>query len=110
MPRAFPTLCLAISVLYTAGLSPSVFANPAVYEIGSDPALGFNLISWSNFDNSGTPNVDEGVAVWQNAVQTLYDAGFREVSISPVRYFNTTTFSIAQTSSQGPLLTSIDAG
>ena len=84
--------------------------DPAIYEVGSDPALGFNLISWWNFDNSGTPNVDEGVAVWQNAVQTLYDAGFREVSISPVRYFDTTTFSIAQTSGQGPLLTSIDAG
>jgi hypothetical protein len=96
--------------LCIAGATRVASANPAVDELGSDPALGFNLISWWNFDNAATPNVDEGVAVWQNAVQTLYDAGFREVSISPVRYFNTTTFSIAQSSGQGPLLTSIDAG
>ncbi|HEX4414774.1 MAG TPA: hypothetical protein VH107_14160 [Lacipirellulaceae bacterium] len=96
--------------LCVGGEARLAFSDPAVYEVGSDPALGFNLISWWNFDNSSTPNVDEGVAVWQNAVQSLYDAGFREVSISPVRYFDTTTFSIAPTSGQGPLLTSIDAG
>ncbi len=96
--------------LCVVAVARHAIGDPAIYEVGSDPALGFNLISWWNFDNSSTPNVDEGVAVWQNAVQTLYDAGFREVSISPVRYFDTTTFSIAQTSGQGPLLTSIDAG
>jgi len=54
-------------------------ADPAVYEIGEDPAVGFNLISWWNFGGSG-------VSTWQNAVQSVYDAGFRSVSISPVRY------------------------
>src|SRR4029078_6787195 len=58
-------------------------ANPAAYEIGADPNLGFNLISWYNDPN--------GLTAWHDAVTQIHDAGFREVSISPVRYFNTTT-------------------
>jgi hypothetical protein len=82
---------------------PKAAANPAVYEVGDDPALGFNLISWANFGANGP-------ATWQNAVQGLRDAGFREVSISPVRYFNTSTFAISPTSSSGPDLDAIEAG
>jgi hypothetical protein len=90
--------------LYVAAMlgAPRVSqANPAVYEIGDDPGVGFNLISWFNFDNAGTPAVDEGADEWEGAVQAMYNAGFREVSISPVRFFNTTTFAIAPTSTQG---------
>src|SRR5262245_18990666 len=104
---------VAVTILCAApilGIPLRAAADPAVYELGSDPAVGFNLISWFNCDNAGSPAVDEGVDEWQNAVQALYNAGFREVSISPVRYFNTTTFAIAPTSTQGPLLTSIEAG
>jgi hypothetical protein len=78
-------------------------SNPAVYEVGDDPSLGFNLISWSNFGANGP-------TTWQTAVQGLGDAGFREVSISPVRFFNTSTFAIATTSSSGPDLDAIEAG
>jgi hypothetical protein len=91
------------------GITQNAAANPAIYEVGSDPTVGFNLISWWNFDNTSTPGVDEGVSIWQNAVQSVYNAGFREVSISPVRYFDLTTFAIAPTSGKGPELTSIDA-
>ncbi|MFO0788160.1 MAG: hypothetical protein U0805_01805 [Pirellulales bacterium] len=78
-------------------------ANPAVYELGSDPAVGFNLISWYNFGASGA-------STWQNAVQGLYDAGFRSVSISPVRFVNINTGQILATSPKGPELSHIEAG
>ncbi len=77
-------------------------ANPAVYELGSDPAVGFNLISWWNFGSSG-------VSTWENAVQDLYNAGFRSVSISPVRYVTVGTGVIATTSQKGPELSHISA-
>lgn len=104
---------LAASLAALAALScyaTPASANPAVYEIGDDPGVGFNMISWFNFDNAATPATDEGVDEWQNSVQGLYNAGFREVSISPVRFFNTTTFAIAPTSTQGPNLAAIEAG
>ena len=78
-------LLLSCAAICCCGPHPAA-ANPAVYEIGDDPGVGFNLISWFNFDNAGTPAVDEGIDEWQGAVQAMYDAGFREVSISPVRY------------------------
>ena len=67
-----------VAVACCIGASLSL-ANPAVYEIGDDPGVGFNLISWW----SGTT-----AANWQSVVQSMYDAGFREVSISPVRFTN----------------------
>src|SRR5258707_11906749 len=106
---SWPLAAMMVCLVGASGNLQQVAANPTVYEFGSDPAVGFNIISWWNFDNSGTPAVDEGVSVWQNAVQSIYDAGFREVSISPVRYFDLTTFAIAPTSGKGPELTSIDA-
>jgi GTA TIM-barrel-like domain len=77
-------------------------ANPAVYELGNDPAVGFNLISWWNFGGSG-------VSTWENAVQDVYNAGFRSVSISPVRYVTVGTGVIATTSQKGPELSHISA-
>lgn len=100
---------MMVCVLAGFGASQPAAANPAVYESATDPTVGFNLISWWNFDNTNTPGVDEGVSVWQNAVQSVYNAGFREVSISPVRYFDLTSFAILPTSDRGPELTSIDA-
>src|SRR6478736_3662680 len=108
-PSPRPVAAMIACLLAVFGFAHRAGANPAVYEPGSDPTVGFNLISWWNFDNTSTPAVDEGVSVWQNAVQSAYGAGFREISISPVRYFDLTTFAIAPTSGRGPELTSIDA-
>ena len=82
----------------SSSLSPAL-ADPGVFEPGSDPAIGFNLIAWHNSANS---------TAWQNAVQSLYDSGFREVSISPVRRVDVTTGNI--TIASYPTLTAIDAG
>lgn len=78
-------------------------ADPAVYEIGADPDVGFNMVSWFNFGANGA-------STWANAVQAVHDAGFREVSISPLRFFNTSTGVISPTSSQAPELSHIAAG
>ncbi len=94
-------VCIAATCLLTA--SDAAFANPAIYERGDDPAVGFNLIAWYN-------NGANGVNDWQNAVQEIYDAGFREVSISPVRYVTLGTGVIATTSAKGPELSHITAG
>jgi hypothetical protein len=77
-------------------------ADPSVYEPSSDPAVGFNLIEWYNFPSGGE-------AVWENAVQQIHDAGFREVSISPVRFVDITTGHILPTSPKGPELSQIEA-
>ena len=74
-------------------------AIPAVYEPAVDPGLGFNLIAWSG--NSGSN--------WTNAVNALYAAGFREVSISPVRRFDNNTGQVI-TNSGYPSLTAVEAG
>ncbi|MEX2307912.1 MAG: hypothetical protein WD738_09990 [Pirellulales bacterium] len=84
------------------GLQPA-WADPAIYQVGDDPAVGFNLISWWNFGGSGA-------STWQNAVQGLYNAGFRDVSISPVRFVNINTGAILATSQRGPELSHIEAG
>jgi hypothetical protein len=70
MSRASAILCVIGSALFIGGHSQIAFANPAKYEIGSDPSVGFNLISWYNFGSSGA-------STWQNAVQSIYDAGVR---------------------------------
>src|SRR3954468_3812816 len=100
-PFAVVLLCVA-SIFACLILAPQTVANPAVYELGSDPMVGFNLISWWDWGSSGTN-------VWQNAVQQVYDAGFREISISPVRYFNLTTGIISATNQQSPQLSHIEA-
>jgi Glycoside Hydrolase Family 113 len=97
--RLLAALLASTIVLLSAGTSSR--ANPAVYELGSDPMVGFNLISWWDWGSAGT-------SVWQNAVQQVYNAGFREISISPVRYFNMTTGVISTSGSQTPQLTHIN--
>lgn len=84
-------------------LASTVQADPNYYEPGVDPGVGFNLISWWNYGATGP-------TVWENAVQSVYDAGFDEVSISPVRFVTLGSGSIATTSSQGPELSHIAAG
>lgn len=97
-------LLIALPCLAGNALNPvCARANPGVYELGNDPVVGFNLISWFNFGASGA-------STWQNAVQSLYDAGFRSVSISPVRFVNINTGQILATSPKGPELSHIEAG
>ncbi len=93
----------AAIALCCCGVVRTAAANPAVYEAGSDPSVGFNLISWYNFGSSGA-------STWQNAVQSIYDAGFRDVSIDPVRFVNISTGQILATSPKGPDLSHIEAG
>jgi hypothetical protein len=104
MNRSSRFAVAAFVVCFAFGVSvrQPAAANPAIYEVGSDPAVGFNLISWYNFGSSG-------VSTWQNAVQSVYDAGFREVSISPVRFVDINTGQILSTSPKGPELSHIDA-
>jgi hypothetical protein len=73
------------------------------FEPWRDPGVGFNLISWWNFGSQGS-------SMWQSAVQQIYDAGFREVSISPLRFYTPGTGVIATTSSSAPTLSHIEAG
>ncbi len=101
--RSISFLPVVVCILPAVILCERAAANPAVYELGSDPAVGFNLISWYNFGASGA-------STWQNAVQSLYDAGFRSVSISPVRFVNINTGQILATSPKGPELSHIEAG
>ncbi len=101
-PPAGVRLCIACMAVFVI-MAARAAANPAVYEVGNDPAIGFNLISWWNFGSNGP-------STWQNAVQSVYDAGFREVSISPVRYVSVGTGVIATSSQKGPELADIAAG
>ncbi|MGL4512476.1 MAG: glycoside hydrolase family 113 [Lacipirellulaceae bacterium] len=72
-PRSTAALALAaITLLPAEGR-----AADGVYETNADPRLGFNLISWWD----GTTS-----AHWADAVQRVHDAGFREVSLSPLRF------------------------
>jgi hypothetical protein len=96
-------VCGVAFVGAVCGIVRHAGADPSVYEIGHDPAVGFNLISWWNFGSSG-------VSTWQNAVQGLYNAGFRSVSISPVRFVNINSGAILSTSPRGPELSHIEAG
>lgn len=104
--RARGALTAAVAALLLA--APGDAANIARYEPGVDPGVGFNLVSWWNYSN--------GAEVWQNAVQAVYDAGFTEVSLSPLRFVETSTSaampagSIAGTSSRGPELSHVAAG
>ena len=93
-----PILLLLSVVACTCG-SRTALANPAVYEPAIDPGVGFNLIAWSG--NSG--------ANWTNAINALYGAGFREVSISPIRRFDNNTGAVVSNSGY-PSLTAIEAG
>ena len=97
--------CLPLVSFCAIWLSSTTVAcgGPSQYEPVVDPGVGFNLISWANFGGSGD-------SVWEDAVQSVYDAGFDEVSISPVRFVTLGTGSIATTSSQGPELSHIAAG
>lgn len=102
VPRALRILAVGLA-LSAALTRPCIATDPAVYEIGADPDVGFNLISWFNFGATGA-------STWQSAVQSVYDAGFREVSLSPVRYVDLTTGAVATTSTKGPELSHVAAG
>lgn len=97
-----PISSFSIIVVLLAG-SIAGAGDPAVYEPNTDPEVGFNLISWFNFGGSGANR-------WQSAVRGLHDAGFTEVSISPVRFVDPSTGVIANSSSKGPELSHIAAG
>ena len=101
MPLSSATRASVIAVCMVGlfNLAPSAYANPSVYEPATDPGLGFNLIAWSG--NSGTS--------WSNAIDALYNAGFREVSISPVRRFDNNTGAVISNFGY-PSLTAVDAG
>jgi hypothetical protein len=90
---------LLLFAIFVGACPPVATAEPTVFEPAVDPGLGFNLIAWSG--NNG--------ASWTNAVNALYAAGFREVSISPVRRFNSNTGSVI-TNSGYPSLAAIEAG
>ena len=77
--------------------------SPMVYEPASDPAIGTNLISWYNNGVFG-PND------WQNSVQSIYNAGLRSVSISPVWYVDLTTGVVGPDATKSPDLSAIAAG
>lgn len=103
----FASICTAVA-LCTLICPPSAsFGDVNVYEVGRDPGVGFNLVSWWNFGNNGN-------ATWENAVQDVYDAGFREVSISPLRFVQINSGqnpgTIATISQRAPTLAHIEAG
>ncbi len=103
LSKHLPLLIAAMGfALWHPGLSAEA-SDKTIYQVGTDTNVGFNLISWGNFGSSGN-------SVWENAVQSVYDAGFSEVAIIPVRYVTLGTGSIATTSSKGPELSSIAAG
>jgi hypothetical protein len=91
-----------IGAVWFAGHAQNAAAVPAVYEPGADPSVGFNLIEWYNFPSGGEQ-------VWQDSIQSMYDAGFHSVSISPVRFVNVTTGTILATSPKGPEMSHITA-
>ncbi len=93
----------AALLIFVLAVTVPANAGTTAYEPGYDPGVGFNLVSWWNFGGGGN-------SVWENAVQEVYDAGFDEVSISPVRFINTATGSIATSSGRGPELAHIAAG
>ncbi|MEM9354469.1 MAG: glycoside hydrolase TIM-barrel-like domain-containing protein [Planctomycetota bacterium] len=100
-PGSLLALCLVLFLVSGRGLIAA--ADPGVYEPGVDPGVGFNLVSWANFGSAGA-------SVWENAVQSAHDAGFDEVSLSPVRFYTIGSGSIATTSSSGPALNHVAAG
>ncbi len=78
------------------------WAGDDIYRPFTDPNVGFNTVSWWNFGTNGN-------AVWTGAVQEMYDAGLREVSLSPVRYVTQGSGVIASSSPSAPELSHIEA-
>jgi len=72
------------AMVWLTFLVGSLAADPLVYEPGTDPGVGMNLASWWNFGATGP-------AVWEGAVQDLYDHGFRHVSFVPLRFVDKPT-------------------
>ena len=97
------SVAASLLLAWACGAPPARALDPAVYEPNADPGVGFNLVSWWNFGGSGAN-------VWRNAVQSVYDSGFREVSLSPVRFVDPATGVIATSSQQGPELAHVAAG
>lgn len=77
---------------------------PTAYEPGADPAVGVNLVSWWNFG-------DDGAAVWENAVQDVYDHGIRSVALVPIRFVDLSSgHLLAEPQAKGPDLAHVAAG
>ncbi|MEQ9461488.1 MAG: glycoside hydrolase TIM-barrel-like domain-containing protein [Phycisphaeraceae bacterium] len=102
MNRGLPTFrsSLAATLLFAA--APAVHAN-FTFQPGHDPDLGFNAVSWWNFGSAGSE-------LWETEIQQMFDHGFREVSISPVRFVTPGTGVIPQSTQRGPELSHIAAG
>ncbi|MEX0642202.1 MAG: dockerin type I domain-containing protein [Pirellulales bacterium] len=96
---AFRLPAVAFSLLAWFYTTDHSSATPAVYGPATDPGIGFNLIAWSG--NSG--------ANFSSAIDSMYAAGFREVSISPVRRFDNNTGAVISNFGY-PSLTAVDAG
>ena len=73
------------------GFPAWAYSVPAVYEPGLDPQPGFNLVSW------GAASDDD----WENAVQSLYDANVRSLTIVTYRFLNASTGHLSSTSAYG---------
>lgn len=98
--RIIASLAIAFLCIFVG----PVAANPTLYEPGVDPAVGVNLVSWWNFGG-------DGAAVWENAVQDVFDHGIRSVSLVPIRFVDLSTGRlIAEPHSNGPDLAHVAAG
>ncbi|MFT3785954.1 MAG: PEP-CTERM sorting domain-containing protein [Tepidisphaeraceae bacterium] len=76
------------AVMATLVTSGAAWAGNLKYQPGVDPVVGINLWQTSTSTLSGAGAVDE--------IQTMYNAGLRQVSLSPIAYvdlyhYNTTT-------------------
>jgi hypothetical protein len=80
-------------------------ARPEIFEPGIDPALGVNLVSFSN-------NGPEGVGIFERGVQDIFDHGIRTVIIVASRFVNPTTGAIREEANgtRGPALVEIRKG
>ena len=100
--QSFAVTWVLIGVVLFAGPRRHAAADAGVYEPSTDPSIGFNLIEWYNFPAGGEQ-------VWEDSVQSMYDAGFRDVSISPVRFANVVTGTILPSSPKGPEMSHVAA-
>ncbi len=89
-------LFLALAAAHLGGPARAS-ADPAAYEAGFDPAVAVHLISYGNFGSSGQ-------AIWQDAVQDVYDHGIRAISVDPLRFVDLSSGAIrlSDGSNSGP--------
>lgn len=91
-------------VIPGAQRKPALSIPRRCYQTTKDPAVGFNLASWWNFGK-------DGPRVWQDAVQDLFDRGFRHVTFVHPRFVNPKTWELSTTENPRlPELSHIEAG